>query len=74
MISMSSEHFQFMIEKDESPILSVYLQGARRAGVRDVLEEVRVHAAAADSDRGVSKPRRFLGAHRWTRRDLARSA
>ena len=38
------------------------------SGVQDVLHEVRLQAAAADSHRGVSQPRRFLGAHGWPRR------
>ena len=41
---------------------------SRGAGVHDVREEVRVQSAAADPNRGLSKPRRLLGAHGRSRR------
>ena len=44
-----------MIEKDESAILSIYLRDLAEQAYTTFAEEVRVHAAAAGSHRGVSE-------------------
>ena len=57
-----------MIEKDESPILSIYLKDLAEAAYKTFSTKYALHAAAADPDRGVSQPRRLLGAHGRTGR------
>ena len=49
-------------------------EGSRRAGVRDVREAIQVHAAAADSDRGVSAATRTSRCARLVWPGSARSA